>query len=1118
MRTGKLFLLGLTIQLIALSGQAQVLDSSSKWTWVAGQSGISHRGVGGTKGTEGATVLPSARFGHIGWTDTAGNLWLFGGDFNNSNRLNDLWRFNTTTKYWMWKDGPFNAGNNDGFNQFGKYGTINVPAGPDTNWPGARRGSVAWKDAKGKFWLFGGWGRAASGGDTYLADLWTYDPGAHQWTWISGPSTGNYAGGYVSKGTPSTSNSPRARGGAYASGSASAWVDAAGNFWIFGGYAYNKAGTTLQQLNDLWQFNPTTGEWTWWGGSDETNDVGVWGTKGTPSTNNIPSARYAAMYWKGKDGKFWLFGGYGVDKNGTTGRLNDTWCFDPVTKEWTWVHGNDVVDGLGVYGDRGVAASSNIPGARFAAGVGDNWVDANGKLWLFGGNGFGAAGAGSLLQDVWCFDPATKMWTWMRGSDVASAAAGTYTGGSLTPGGRHSFARWMDLNGNFWVYGGIATTNSKSDLWLLEGVPMPAPAQPGLYTTAKANVCVGESNVTYTVPSVAGATSYEWTYTGTGGATLAAATTTGPTNTVSFAGPAGSGKLSVRAANASGQSAYRDTTVTVNALPTVSSSNTGARAICQGDSLQLTATATGVTYEWKNGATVVGTSATYYAKTAGTYTVTVTSTTTNCAATSTPATTLTVNALPTVTTSNTGAQTICQGDSLQLTATATGVTYEWKNGNTVVGTNATYYAKTSGDYTVTVTSTTTNCAATSAPATNLTVNALPTVTATNTGAQAICQGDSLQLTATITGGPVTYEWLLGGMVVGNNDTYYASVAGNYTVRVTNTTTNCAATSTPATVLTVNSLPSATVTASGPTDVCSGDSVVLTAGAGTGYAYQWKNGTSNVGSGNDQYVAYSTGNYSVVVTDGSTGCKDSTQEVSVIVHSRPVVTLTPGDTAFCEGGVVTLEVATADTGLTYVWKNNGAIIPLASAYFMEVDETGAYRVIVGRSQINNCEDSTNEVTVTVYPLPVVNLTWDHADIHATPGYASYQWYSGGQPIAGATDSVFHPNTNGGYSVMVTDANGCSAMSPVYNVTVGVDDVTMVATMVRVFPNPTAGEVHVEAPIPVNLMLTGIDGRLLQQHTDGRIIDMRTYPAGVYLLRITNSNGMFIRNERIVKQDI
>jgi hypothetical protein len=394
----------------------------------------------------------------------------------------------------------------------------------------------------------------------------------------------------------------------------------------------------------------------------------------------------------------------------------------------------------------------------------------------------------------------------------------------------------------------------------------------------------------------------------------------------------------------------------------------------------------------------------------------------------------------------------------------------------------------------------------------------PTVTSSNTGAQEICDGDSLQLSATVTGGPVNYEWLQGAVVVGNNPTYDAKTAGTYTVRVTNTTTNCSATSTPATVLTVNSKPSATVTVGGPTELCSGDSVVLTAGAGTGYTYQWKNGTSNVGIGNDQYAAYSTGNYSVVVTDGNTGCQDSTQEVSVIVHSRPVVTLTPGDTAFCEGGVVTLEVATADTGLTYVWKNNGAIIPLASAYFMEVDETGAYRVIVGRSQINNCEDSTNEVTVTVYPLPVVNLTWDHADIHATPGYASYQWYSGGQPIAGATDSVFHPNTNGGYSVMVTDANGCSAMSPVYNVTVGVDDVTMVATMVRVFPNPTAGEVHVEAPIPVNLMLTGIDGRLLQQHTDGRIIDMRTYPAGVYLLRITNSNGMFIRNERIVKQDI
>src|SRR5690606_24231518 len=126
---------------------------------------------------------------------------------------------------------------------------------------------------------------------------------------------------------------------------------------------------------------------------------------------------------------------------------------------------------------------------------------------------------------------------------------------------------------------------------------------------------------------------------------------------------------------------------------------TGPRSICSGDSLLLTASGTsGVTYQWKENTTNVGTAATYYAKTAGNYTVTATNTTTNCSATSTPATVLAVNPLPTVNSTNTGNQAICSGDSLLLTASGTSsVNYQWKLGTTNVGTNsATYYAKTAG--------------------------------------------------------------------------------------------------------------------------------------------------------------------------------------------------------------------------------------------------------------------------------------------------------------------------------------------------------------------------------------------------------------------------------------
>ncbi|MFN3403477.1 MAG: glycosyl hydrolase family 18 protein [Cytophagaceae bacterium] len=90
-----------------------------------------------------------------------------------------------------------------------------------------------------------------------------------------------------------------------------------------------------------------------------------------------------------------------------------------------------------------------------------------------------------------------------------------------------------------------------------------APGQPAAFTTSSSSVNRGQSNVTYTVPTVSGATSYQWTYSGTG------ATITGTTNSVqiSFSASATSGTLSVVAKNSCGDSPARTMDITVN-IPT----------------------------------------------------------------------------------------------------------------------------------------------------------------------------------------------------------------------------------------------------------------------------------------------------------------------------------------------------------------------------------------------------------------------------------------------------------------------------------------------------------------------------------------------------------------------
>jgi len=82
--------------------------------------------------------------------------------------------------------------------------------------------------------------------------------------------------------------------------------------------------------------------------------------------------------------------------------LNDLWEFKAGV--WTWMSGSNVVNQTGAYGAQGVAAATNVPGARWRSGA---WTDLSGNLRLFGGEGFDSAGTNGngLLSDFWRYLP-----------------------------------------------------------------------------------------------------------------------------------------------------------------------------------------------------------------------------------------------------------------------------------------------------------------------------------------------------------------------------------------------------------------------------------------------------------------------------------------------------------------------------------------------------------------------------------------------------------------------------------------------------------------------------------------------------------------------------------------
>jgi hypothetical protein len=408
--------------------------------------------------------------------------------------------------------------------------------------------------------------------------------------------------------------------------------------------------------------------------------------------------------------------------------------------------------------------------------------------------------------------------------------------------------------------------------------------------------------------------------------------------------------------------------VSLNPLPTATITAAAATSICQGTTVALNAnTGTGLSYVWNLNGTAItpaATAASYNAGIAGSYTVTVTNTATGCFLTS-PATAVTVNALPSVVVSSVGNLNMCQGSTVTLSVpTATGQTYQWKlNGvNIVAATSASYVANAAGTYTVLVTNTATTCNATSANVV-VTVSAVPIATITPVASTTACQGDTVWLNAN-TGTGLSYQWNLNGTPIAGaiNATYPALAAGTYTTTVTNGA-GCSTTSSQVNV-TINPRPLSSISYTTPVTFCQGGAVVLTAVSSSGVRYQWNNNAVQmVGDTINFYIANVSGSYSVTTTN-SLGCSATSLPILVVVNPLPLPVITRAG-----------DLLTTGSYATYQWYFNSQPIAGANGQSYNVTKNGGYAVRV--TDVNGCTNYStvyffNNVGVGQTSMPVVKV--------------------------------------------------------------------------------------------------------------------------------------------------
>lgn len=366
-----------------------------------------------------------------------------------------------------------------------------------------------------------------------------------------------------------------------------------------------------------------------------------------------------------------------------------------------------------------------------------------------------------------------------------------------------------------------------------------------------------------------------------------------------------------------------------------------------------------------------------------------------------------------------------------------------------------------------------------------------------------CPGEVVQFTDLSINAPTSYAWSFPGGTPATstlpNPAVQYSTPGQYDVSLTVVTTDGESAVTRTGFVTIHPLP--TASAGADQNLCEGASVNLQASGGT--AYQWlpTTGLTNPAAATTAAAPTQTTTYTVLVTS-TQGCQSSDQVV-VNVVPEPAPLVNSGNGTLCAGD--TLELSA--TGATfYTWAPN-LFISGTSGSTVSVWPLADQSWTVTGTDVFGCTGQST-VSITVVPSPATPIiTWGDM-VLSTDEAAAYQWYLDGVELPNGTTQTVEPIGNGNYSVMVTDANGCTATSATYFFgTTGVNG--QEATSITVVPQPASDVLHVRGAVAgTRYRLLDAQGRLMAEGsttTTTHDMAVQHLAPGMHTLLLTTSEG-------------
>jgi len=365
---------------------------------------------------------------------------------------------------------------------------------------------------------------------------------------------------------------------------------------------------------------------------------------------------------------------------------------------------------------------------------------------------------------------------------------------------------------------------------------------------------------------------------------------------------------------------------------------------------------------------------------------------------------------------------------------------------------------------------------------------------------ASCFGSTGLATVYPIGGTPSYTYLWSS---GELNQSASLLAGMYTVLVSDTN-NCTISDT----LVIGQADSMVVNTSTTNATCFGlnnasISINITAGGQAPFSYSNDNGVTFQTV--NTFFNLATGTYTMLIMDNN-NCIASAWD-SVSQPQELVFTIFSTD-ATCYGYCDATATLNISGGTPFYTEDWGGLNQMALC-------EGLVNISVTDS--NGCI-ATNSVTINE-PVPlIVNISQNGNILDAGAGFATYQWLDDNlNPINGATSQQFTPPTTGEYSVLVTDANGCSATS--FSIMFIADGITELNTILNIYPNPTKDKLNIQYQgfEISSLLILDVSGNIVFQKNDIKPnennlqLSLNQLPKGMYILQL-------ISEEKIINHSV